>query len=408
MNYNEGWYNKGMKTKFINRHIGTTVKKYADIFPAVALLGARQVGKTTLLKNLFKKGYNYICLDDLEQRDYADADPKGFLEDAGNRAIIDEIQYVPKLFSYVKMKIDKDPSVMGRYIFTGSQNFLLMKEFTETLAGRIGVVNIHPLSCFEIPLKTEKPSELFEKAALRGGYPVLWKNKKLPVEPWYKSYVKVYIERDVRNLFNIGSLRSFHVFVRILASRAGQLLNLTSLAVDSGVSVNTIKSWISVLESSGLIYLLHPYHKNIRSKLVKSPKVYFLDTGIISFFNGIDSPARMVKSGQKGILFENFVISEIIKKSDNSGAEIELSFFRNHSGLEVDIIIENEGRRTAAEIKSGIGAGRDSAGKMLRMEKEHPAMKMDKKYVVTFGQGSIPVARNVKCVSFVEFLNKVI
>ncbi|HRQ45200.1 MAG TPA: AAA family ATPase, partial [Candidatus Goldiibacteriota bacterium] len=191
-----------MKTNYIKRDIEKTVKHYAGIFPAVAVLGARQTGKTTMLQNIFEKNYKYVSLDDLEQREYAENDPKGFLEDLGSRVIIDEIQYVPKLFSYVKMKIDAEPSVMGRYIFTGSQNFLIMKDFTETLAGRIGIINMHPLACTEIPLVSAKPQVLFEQGSIRGGYPVLWKKRNLTPDEWYKSYIKIYIERDVRNLFN--------------------------------------------------------------------------------------------------------------------------------------------------------------------------------------------------------------
>ncbi|MCX7726574.1 MAG: ATP-binding protein, partial [Chitinispirillaceae bacterium] len=366
-----------MRKKYIKREIERVLRKYVKNFPAVSIIGPRQTGKTTLLKKIYGSTYNFISLDNLSIRNLAISDPKTFIETYKPPLIIDEVQYAPQLFPYMKIKIDENRVKKGQYLLTGSQNFLLMKSVTETLAGRIGILSLLPLSFEEISSFVDNHSLplTFEKFCTIGTYPQLWSENIKEIYGWYESYIQTYIERDIKTLYNIGNILSFATFFRILASRCGQILNMNSLATDVGVTIPTIKNWISILEASGTIYLLYPYYANIRTRLIKSPKVYFLDNGLVCHINNIDTKEKLFKSPMLGYLFENFIISEVVKKLRNKGIRERIFFFRSSKGVEIDLVIEkNINNFILIEIK---------AGKMISKEMASPietARKINKNF----------------------------
>jgi len=337
---------------YIKRTIEKRIISLAVQFPVVALTGPRQTGKTTTLKHIFGKTHKYVSLDNTSDRRLASNEPELFLDRAGDKAIIDEIQYAPELLSHIKIRADNDPDRKGVYILTGSQQFLLMKGFSETLAGRIGLAGMLPLSLNEIPDSTGKNSSDYLNACVKGGYPRLYTDKAIILNDWYETYLNTYVERDVKSLYNVGNTGEFDAMLRILASRTGQLLNMSSLASDTGVAVNTVKRWLSILEASNIIYFLRPYHRNLRTRMVKSPKVYFTDTGLVCYLNGISGIDMLLKSHLAGFLFENFCIMETVKWFKNNGINRELSFFRTAKGVEIDLLISDAEGLIPVEIKS--------------------------------------------------------
>ena len=316
-----------MKKIYIHRQLEASLVKAADQFSSVALTGPRQSGKSTLLKKLFSKTHNYVTFDDPLIREQAISDPKLFLDSIGERAIIDEIQYAPQILSYIKMVIDNSRKIKGRYIFTGSQQFQLIKNLGDSLAGRIALFNLLPFSIKEkqnIPGMTkvfDSTLDSFVNFCITGAFPEISIDQKIDFDIWYSSYLSTYLERDVRTTYNIGNLRDFQVFMRLLAGRCSQILNISSFSNELGVSVNTIKRWLSVLEASRIIYLLPPYYRNFGKRFTKSPKVYFLDCGLVCYLVGIKTKEALVKGPMAGSLFENFCIQESIKKVLNAGKE---------------------------------------------------------------------------------------
>jgi len=345
------------KDTYVHRQIEGVIKKLVGGFPAVALTGPRQSGKSTLLENTFGKTYSIVSFDDPLTRDRAISDPKLFREELGERVIFDEIQYVPQILSYIKMLIDKYRRKNGRYIITGSQQFNLIKNLGDTLAGRIALLDLLP---FSVPEKSRVPSlqdELsvtqnsFAHSCLVGSFPEVVLRSDIKTDAWYSSYIQTYLERDIRTLYNIGSLREFQQFLRLLAARCSQLLNLSSFANDIGVSVNTIKKWLSILEASRIIYILPPYYRNLGKRITKSPKVYFLDVGLVCYLTGITTKESLFKGPMAGQLFENFIIQETIKCFFNRGVRPNLFYLRTHNNVEVDLIIEKNLQLFPFEIK---------------------------------------------------------
>ena len=316
---------------FLKRTITERIKQVNKTFPALIITGARQVGKTTVLKQCIEDDREYITFDNLLSRQQAINDPALFMQNHKGKLFIDEIQYSPDILSYIKMDIDNNKEY-GKFWFTGSQQFHLMKNISESLAGRICVLNLQGLSQDEKfnlfdkkefeptneylkqynNLKNIEVKELFE-LILRGSFPELVVNKDLRTNDFYCSYLQTYIERDIKQLINIANENTFLKFMQILASRTGQILNYSDIAKDVGVSNTTIKAWISILETSGIIYLLQPYYKNINSRLVKSPKVYFLDTGLACYLCGWQTADVLEKGAFNGHMLETYVISEILK-----------------------------------------------------------------------------------------------
>lgn len=332
----------------------TLKKKLLELknqFPAIAIFGPRQSGKTTLAKATFPD-HVYLNLESLEEREFATTDPKGFLEKnlkKGFGLILDEIQKAPNLLSYLQLEIDEHP-ILGRFILTGSQNILLNHHVSQTLAGRIAITTLLPFSLEELRNAKILPDTAME-AIFKGFYPRVYEHKIDPVV-FAESYVATYVERDVRDLKQITSLMKFQKFMKLCAGRIGQLLNLTSLATESGLSLPTVKSWLSVLEASYILFFLQPYHKNFNKRLVKMPKLYFYDTSLACHLLRITSFHAVYDHYLKGALFESMIISDLLKRRYHHCLPPNISFWRDKTGNEVDCILEEDGKIVPLEIKS--------------------------------------------------------
>lgn len=337
-----------MMNTFVERRINKKLLSLVSSFPIVALTGCRQCGKSTLLKNLFPH-WKYVSLEDIDIRELAENDPRYFLSLYPEQTIFDEIQRVPKLFSYIQTHVDSLDKT-GIYILSGSQNFLLMKSISQSLAGRTAVLNLATFSISELKQADLLITKL-DECLFTGFYPRIYNQKPLPYD-FYQSYIKTYIERDVRELKNITDLSAFHKFLRLCAGRVGQILNTTELANETGISVLTVKSWLSVLETSGIIFLLKPYYSNYGKRLIKSPKLYFYDTGLICSLIGLQNSTQLELHFLRGSIFENLVISNYIKESYFKGVEPSAYYWRDSNGLEVDLVIEENQQLKLYEIKS--------------------------------------------------------
>jgi predicted AAA+ superfamily ATPase len=331
----------------IKRVIEDKIRQLAEKFPVISVTGPRQSGKTTLIKSMFPD-WRYESLEDPDTRLFATTDPRKFLE-SDKKIIIDEIQRVPELFSYIQTNTDK-ANINGHYIISGSQSFLLNQHISQSLAGRVAILNLMPLSLSELREHGITVTR-YETLIYQGFYPRLYDRNIDPVD-FYPNYIQTYIERDVRLLQNIHDLTLFVRFLKLCAGRVGQLLNLNSLANDCGISPNTAKSWISVLEASYIIFLLQPHHRNFNKRLVKMPKLYFIDTGLASSLLEIRSENQLSTHYLRGVLFENLIISEFIKERYNRGLRNNCYFWRDNKGIEIDCIIENGNNLTPVEIKS--------------------------------------------------------
>ncbi|MDP2268100.1 MAG: ATP-binding protein, partial [Deltaproteobacteria bacterium] len=326
---------------YIPRDIEPRLERLLASSPCVAVTGPRQAGKSTLLRHCLP-AYNYVTLDDPLSREQALADPLFFLDTLGEHAIIDEIQLAPSLLSYVKIRVDNQRDVKGQYVFTGSQQFGLIKNLSDSLAGRIALLELLPFSVAEKRrhLTLPEPAALFSHAALVGSYPELVVDKTVDLPSWYASYLQTYLERDIRTIYNIGDLRDFQRFMRLLAARCGQQLNMSDFSRDLGISVPTVKSWLSILEASRVIYLLSPYYANLGKRITKSPKLYFLDIGLACYMAGVRDEAHLFSGPMAGHLFENFCIQETVKHFLGRGVQPPLYYIRTSNGLEVDLLIE--------------------------------------------------------------------
>ena len=332
---------------FIKRDLEEKLLYLATKFPVITVTGTRQCGKSTLLRSCFPT-YKYVSLEDLDMRQLANDDPRGFLNNLGNQTIIDEAQYVPKLFSYIQTLVDSKNET-GMFILSGSQNFLLMENITQSLAGRTAILKLATFSVSELN-KAEKLKEL-NNWLFTGGYPRIY-DKEINPTDFYPSYIQSYIERDVRLLRNITDLGHFMRFVKLCAARVGQLLNIAALANEAEITVPTANAWLSILESSYVIYLLKPFHKNFNKRLVKSPKLYFYDTGLVSSLLGLTSSEQLSTHYLRGEIFENMVINEYVKQQFSQGKETSFYFWRDSNQNEVDLLIENADSLEAIEIKS--------------------------------------------------------
>lgn len=333
----------------ITRTATEEVKILAKQFKAVAIVGPRQSGKTTLARSVFSSK-PYVSLENPDIRRFAIEDPRGFLEQYKDGAIFDEAQRVPELFSYLQQILDENPQ-KGLFILTGSNNFLLQENISQSLAGRIGYLYLLPFSAEEAEKAAQKSFSI-EEALFYGGYPPIFDNQ-IPPEKWLPNYIATYIERDVRQIKNISNLNLFERFIKLCAGRIGQLLNMNSLAIEAGVDSKTIASWISVLESSFIIHLLKPHHQNFNKRLVKMPKLYFCDTGLACSLLGITKASQLTLHPLKGSLFENYVIGELIKDRYNKNVPFDLYFWRDSTGNEMDVVIDRGMFLYPIEIKAG-------------------------------------------------------
>lgn len=333
------------------RDLEPTALLYAQQFPVVAILGPRQSGKTTLAKKTFAS-YDYVSLENIDIRRIALEDPRGFLESflGKNGVIIDEFQEAPELLSYMQGIVDSEYRP-GFFILTGSQNYLMNAAITQTLAGRIGILTLLPLSMHELRVGNTLP-DTPELLLYKGSYPRIYAQNFLP-QILYPNYIQTYVERDIRQLINVANLSLFQTFVQLCAGRIGQIVNLSSLANDCGISVNTAKSWLSLLEASYIIFLLQPYYKNFNKRLIKSPKLYFYDTGLACSLLGVESEDQVFKHYLRGSLFESLIISELLKTYYNKGLRPHMYFWRDNIGNEIDCIIEKASDLLPIEIKAG-------------------------------------------------------
>ncbi len=328
-----------------------SAEKLTDLFrkfPIVYLTGPRQSGKTTLAKTTFSS-LPYFNFEDISLVEAVKTDPHGFLKQYNEGLIIDEAQNMPEIFSYIQIYADQR-EVPGQYLLTGSQNFLLNEKISQTLAGRVGILRLLPFSYAEI--RQEYDNEVSE-VIFKGGYPRIYKNQ-INVSDFFPGYLQTYVERDVRSLKNISSLRNFKNLLFLCAGRVGQVVNFSSLSNDTGMSINTLKSWVSILEASYVMYLLYPFSLNINKQMVKSPKIYFYDTGLLCYLLGIRDEKELKQHYAYGNIFENFVINEILKCQLNNGEKENIYFLRDSRGHEIDCLIPlSNGRRLLYEVKSG-------------------------------------------------------
>ena len=341
-----------MNNKLINRDLESTIKEVYNHFPVITLTGPRQSGKTTLCRMVFPD-MPYVNLEDLSTLAEVQADPKGFLGKHPNGLIIDEAQNYPEIFSYLQVLVD-DALFKGRrdlhYVVTGSNNFALLEKVTQSMAGRTSLMTLLPLSTKE--LASDRGDIETSELILFGGYPAVWMAEPQARRMLLSNYYSTYVERDIRKLINIKDLQAFQTFIRLCAARIGQEFNASNLAVETGVAVNTIRHWLSILSASYVVYLLHPYYANIGKRLTKMPKLYFYDTGLASFLLGIQTTEQMDTHPLRGSLFENFVVNDIMKFGSNRGAEEQLFFYRDKSKHEVDVLWLLPGKVEAYEVKS--------------------------------------------------------
>ena len=355
--------------KYKKRVLSKTIQRTIKTFPAIVVTGPRQSGKTTLYKMLFSNTHNFVSLENPDIRVRAKEDPVSFLNQYRPPVIIDKIQYLPELLSYIKTEIDSDRKP-GNWLFTGSQNFILMDNISQSLAGRIATLSLLPFSISELLNNAKNAKDytnwlsnkknnsivnnnlLFSELILRGFYPEISANKKVDRKLWCSSYITTYLERDIRSLTSIGDLSQFERFLIACAVRTGQILNLSDLARDIGISVPTAKRWLSLLETGHQIYLLYPYYKNIGKRIIKSPKIYFCDTAICSYLLGIHNRESLLGSPYLGNLFETMIVIDFLKRFLHFGDKPNMYYLRTRDGLEIDLVIEVAGYLYLYEIKS--------------------------------------------------------
>jgi len=332
---------------YIERIIKNRVNELFSKFPVILITGPRQSGKTYFVKKNFSD-YTYMSLEDLDIRNFARQDPRGFLEGVGERVILDEIQRAPELLSYIQTIVDAKRK-NSIYVLTGSQQLELIQNISQSLAGRTAIIKLLPFSFDEIGgfINKNDPDELL----IKGFYPRIYDHNINP-QDFYSFYTTTYIERDIRQLIQINKLSSFEIFIKLIASRTAQILNLNSIGNDCGISHNTVKSWLGVLEASFIVYRLKPYYKNIKKRLIKSPKIHFIDPGLVSYLIGIREKRNILFHPLRGSIFETMVFSEVLKIIYNRGLNYDLSYYRDVSGREIDLIIETGEKIIAIEIKS--------------------------------------------------------
>ncbi len=321
----------------------------AGYYPAVVITGPRQSGKTTLCRMAFPE-LQYVSLEAMDLREYAIKDPRGFLSEYGKGAILDEIQHTPELFTYLQSEIDERPDP-GRFILTGSQNFALSQSISQSLAGRCGILSLLPPDLVELERFPELPDELFH-LLWQGSYPRIY-DRSIPAHQWLADYTMTYIQRDVRQVINVGDLQTFAGFLKLCAGRTAQEINLSKLGSDAGVSHNTARAWLSVMETSYIIHRLPAWHINIRKQLVKAPKLHFFDSGLLCYLLGIREPEQLRLHPLRGAIFESWVVSELYKANAHNGLQAQLFHYREARGPEVDLLIEQGQDISAVEIKSG-------------------------------------------------------
>lgn len=395
-----------MLKTYVHRDIEKILKISVRQFPSVIVTGPRQSGKTTLIKHLFSKSHRYISMDNPDSRLMAIDAPELFFENYPPPIIIDEIQYTPQLFSYIKLLIDKNRKACGQFILTGSQVFPLMAKVGESLAGRIAVFTLLSFSFREHFGRNIKLNiETLKKRTLTGGLPEVVLKKNINLELWFSSYLQTYLERDVRQLRQIGDLGDFQRFLQLLAAFNGQTLNLSSLSRDLGVAVNTVKAWISILEASGQIITIKPFYLNRGKRIIKSSKIYFLDTGLLCYLTGITTIKQIFKGPLSGQLFETVVVSEIVRDFYNFGKIPKIFWWRTSYGDEVDFIIEDRAKLMPVEIKMSSKVNPQMAKGLIAFCKLF-SDKIDRAFLVNLSLEKIMLDKKIVSIPFVDFIHQ--
>lgn len=354
-----------MQVNYIDRELSNTIIEAASYFPVITITGPRQSGKTTLIRNLFQQ-LPYYSLENPNVRSLAQSDPLAFLTQHKDGMILDEVHNAPELLSYIQGLVDENPS--RKYILSGSSQFAVLKSITQSLAGRTAVFELLPLSYSEIKNAGIANTGTINDLIVKGLYPAIHAGRNVP-QYLYPTYVKTYLDRDVRDLLQVKDIRQFHSFIRICASRIGSLFNASELANEIGVSSKTISAWLSVLQTSYIIFLLPPYYENVGKRLIKTPKLYFIDTGLACSLLDIETPEQLSRDKMRGALFENFIISEALKKRYNEGRESNIYFYRDSNQTEIDLLLRKRSGLYGVEIKSAMTYNDDFA-KSLRKMKE--------------------------------------
>lgn len=394
---------------YVHRTIESLLREVVRTFPCVGVTGPRQSGKSTMLTRSLP-GYKYVTLDDPLAREQALSDPTTFLDSLGAKAIIDEIQYAPGLTSYIKMRVDADRKAKGRFVLTGSQQFTLIRNLADSLAGRIALLELLPFSVAEagkaVDLGTTEKA--FVHAALRGMYPEPVTDGTIRSDRWYGSYLQTYLERDVRGLHNIGNLRDFQRFLQLLAGRCGQQLNMSSFATDLAVSVGTVKNWISILEAGRIVHLLPPYYRNFGKRVTKAPKVYFLDIGLVCHLTGVRDRTHLLQGPLAGPLFENFCVQEIVKAFFNRGERPPIYYLRTNNGLEVDLLVERSFTELMpVEVKLNKTPSVAMAAPVARIRSLFPELPLTDGHLVSLSDTNRPLAPGMSITPLKDLIAKI-
>jgi len=380
------------KSIYIKRNLEHTLLQYLKYFPVIGITGPRQSGKSTMLLNSLGNKYKYISFDDYKNVNLFSEDPERFVKMNNGKVIFDEVQKVPEIFNYIKVIVDKDRLNYGNFILTGSNQFSIMKNISESLAGRIGLLSLLPFDFNEIP------DHLKNTSIYNGGYPELVIRDYKFSNQWYSSYIQTYLERDLKLIINIGDIRDFNQLIKYLAINTSQILDISKISRELGISVNTVKRWISVLEASYIIFLLPPYYMNKGKQIVKRPKIYFYDTGLVSYLTGIESEKDFENGVMTGSLFENYIISEVIKKEIHKKSDANFYFYKTNHGIEIDLIIDRKKTQNYIEIKSSYSF-KTSFLKSILSLKEKNQMG-----ILVYRGDDIPYAQDIKVLNYQNFL----